>query len=401
MLLNYEVITKDGEKKKGSIDSFSIDTAIASLQRRGFVITSIKPVDDVGFFSMNFPMFQKVSQRDIVILSRQISTLFEAKVPALQVFRLLGSETENKILRNRLTDITDDIQSGVSISEAMGKHPNVFSSFYVNMVSAGEESGKLSDTFSYLADYLERAYELSNKAKNALTYPAFVVVTFTVVMLLMFVLVIPKLGDILVETGQEIPLFTQTILGFSNFIVNYGILLAALAVVGVFFLWRFVTSPAGEVAFSKFKLKVPYLGNLYKKFFLSRIADNMETMLSSGIPIIRALEVTKNVVGNVVYENILEKAMVSVQSGSSIADSMDNYDEIPSIMVQMIKVGEETGKLGFVLKTLAHFYKNEVDNEVSKLVALIEPALIVVLAVGVGVLLSAILIPIYNTTAGI
>jgi len=401
MLFNYGAITKEGEKKAGSIDSFSVDTAISSLQRRGFVVTSIEPAEESDFIQKNFPFLQKVSQRDIVILSRQVSTLFEAKVPALQVFRLLASESESPILRTKLTEVTDDIQSGVTISQAMSKHSVIFSDFYVNMVKAGEESGKLSDTFSYLADYLERAYELSGKAKNALVYPAFVVATFIIVMTLMFVMVIPKLGEILVETGQEIPLFTKIILGLSHFFLNYGVLLLALIIVGLFMLWRFSQTQAGQVSLSKLKLSTPYIGRLYRKFYLSRIADNMETMLSSGIPIIRALEVTKAVVGNRIYEDILDEAVSAVQSGSSVSESLDNYDEIPRIMVQMVKVGEETGKLGFVLKTMARFYKGEVDNEVNNLVSLIEPALIVVLAAGVGVLLSAVLIPIYNTTAGI
>jgi len=401
MLFRYKTINADGTPGGGTIDAFNEDAAIAALQRKGIVLISIGLAEKGGWWKEKIPFINQVSQKDVVILSRQIATLFEARVPALQIFRLLATEMENDTLRDALTEITDDIQSGIPISDAMKKHPSIFSPFYINMVRSGEEAGKLNETFGFLADYLDRSYELASKAKNALIYPAFVILTFIIVMTLMMVLVIPRLGSILLETGQDIPFYTTVIINFSNFLVDYGFIILGLVVVGAIFLWKFIQSSEGSKAFARVKISLPYVGRLYQKFYLSRIADNLNTMISSGIPIVRAFEVTANVVGNIVYEDILRESMSAVQAGAPISDTLIRYDEIPNIMAQMIKVGEETGKLGYVLETLATFYRREVDNEVNTIVSLIEPALIVLLGLGVGILLTAILIPIYQTTASI
>lgn len=401
MLFKYKTVSKDGTSSEGTIDAFDENAAIASLQRRGLVVVSVAPESEGSVWKKSIPFLNTVSPKDIVIISRQIATLFEAKVPALQVFRLIATETDNEILREAFARITDEIQAGVPISDAMEKHPAIFSDFYVNMVRSGEESGKLNETFNFLADYLDRSYELSSKAKNALIYPTFVVVTFIIVMTLMLVLVIPRLGSILQETGQEIPFYTQIVIAFSNFLVRYGLVILGLIIVGAIVLWRFMRSPEGRQAFAQFELTLPYIGQLYKKFYLSRIADNLHTMISSGIPIIRAFEVTAHVVGNAVYAEIMNEAKKAVQGGTPISETLVRYEEIPSIMAQMIKVGEETGRLGFVLETMAAFYRREVDNEVSTIVSLIEPVMIVALGLGVGFLLTAVLVPIYQTTAGI
>ncbi len=399
MLFNYKATTKDGTPQLGSIDAPSLDLAISALQRRDLIIVSVTPEGRTGLFS-NLTFFQRVQSREIVILSRQIATLFEAKVSVLSTFRLLASESSNPLLRESLTHITDDIKSGIPISGAMAKHPAIFSEFYVNMVKSGEESGKLSETFSYLADYLDRSYALASKAKNALIYPAFVVLSFVVVMVLMLTFVIPKLSQILEETGQELPIYTKLVVGLSDLVVNYGLLLLFLVVVVVVVLAKYLPTQAGRMSFSKFQLGIPYIGTLYRKLYLSRIADNLDTLITSGVSMVRAIEITAEVVGNEVYKKILMDATNLIKSGSSVSGVLAKHEEIPGIMIQMIKVGEESGKLGFVLNTLAKFYQREVDNEVDTLVGLIEPAMIVMLGLAVGVLLTSVLVPIYNVASG-
>lgn len=398
MLFNYEAIDNTGAKKVGAIDAINVDIAISSLQRRGLVLSSIKEADaPSSFLAKNISFFDRVSGKDIVILSRQLSTLFEAQVSALRIFRLLASETENRILGSKLQTIADDIQSGSSISQALAKHPKIFSPFYVNMVKAGEESGKLNETFLYLAEYLDRTFELSSKVRGALIYPAFVVVTFFVVMILMFTMVIPKIQPIIEESGADIPVYTQVIMGISNFLVSYGFVILGIAIVIGFFVVRFIRTPAGKTAFDNFKLNIPYFSSLYRKLYLSRLADNTNTMLSAGIPIVRTLELTSTVVNNKVYEDILNQAVESVKGGKTLSESLSNNPVlIPGIMVQMIKVGEETGEVGSILKTLAKFYTREVTTAVDSVVSLIEPAMIVALGGGVAVLLASVLMPIYN-----
>ena len=400
MIFKYKALTDLGEKKEGTIDAVNKDLAVGALQRRGLVVVSIKGDEETSFLKMN--IFERVPLKDIVILSRQISTLFEEQVSALKAFSLLASNADNKLLSRKLTQVVDDLQAGFSISGALAKHPEVFSAFYVNMVKAGEESGKLTQTFLYLADYLDREYELTSKTRNALVYPAFVIVVFIVVMTLMFILVIPKLSAIILESGLEIPIYTRIIIGISDFFVHYGILILIFLVVAVGYVWRLSRSVSGKLYLDSVKLSIPGFGNLFQKLYLSRIADNMDTMLTSGIAIVRSIEITADVVGNKVYENILKDAAEKVKAGSALSAALDRHpDQIPAIMVQMAKVGEETGSLGKILKTLAKFYKREVDDAVDTLVGLIEPAMIVGLGIGVGILLTSVLVPIYNIASSI
>lgn len=402
MLFKYKAINQSGAETEGSVEAINIDIAISSLQRRGFVISSIKPSEEAGsIFGRDITFFDHIKVKDVVILSRQIATLFTAQVSALRIFKLLSSEAENRALRKKLVEIAEDIQGGSTISLAMSKHPTVFTSFYINMVRAGEESGKLDETFLFLADYLDRNYEVTSKVKNALIYPAFVIFTFIAVMSLMLTVVIPKIGGILESSGQAIPIYTKVVLGLSGFLVNFGPFLLVLAIVGIFFLVRFLRTPAGRDASARIRISIPYIGNLYRKLYLSRIADNMNTMLSSGIPMLKALELTGNVVDNKVYELIMHETLESVKSGGALSDAMARYPEIPGILVQMIRVGEETGELGNILKTLAKFYQREVVNAVDTLINLIEPVMIVALGLGVGFLLAAVLIPIYNISSGL
>lgn len=401
MLFTYRALDAEGHEREGTIEALSMDVAVSTLQRRSLIVSSIEPEGKKSVLSMNFDFFGGVSNKDVVILSRQVATLFEAQVSALRIFRLLAAEVDNKFLADVLTQVADDIQGGSPISKAMMKHPKVFSGFYVNMVRSGEESGKLSQTFVYLADYLDRTYEVMSKAQNALIYPAFVIVTFVVVMGLMLTLVIPKISQILLESGQEIPLYTQVVIGISQFLVNYGAFFLVALAIGSFFAYRSLQTSEGRLLFDSIKLQTPYLGELYEKLYLSRIADNFSTMLVSGVPVVEAVEITSTVVENAVFEGILKDVAEDVKGGASISEALGKHEEIPGIMIAMIKVGEETGELGTILGTLAKFYRREVSNAVDTLVDLIEPLMIVFLGLGVGTLLAAVLIPIYNLAGGL
>ncbi len=402
MLFNYKAVDSRGTTTTGAIDAVSRDAAISGLQRRGLVVSSVDeaPVEGKSIFD-GFQLSDGVPARDVVLVSRQIATLFEAQVSALRVFRLLSGESENKNLRKILTEVADDIQGGSTISKALAKHPRVFTPFYTNMVRSGEESGKLDETFVYLADYIDRSYEIVTKAKNALIYPAFVITTFFVVMALMMTVVIPKISQILIDSNQPIPLYTQVVIALSNFLIDYGILLLIMMVVGGFLLFRYSKTPAGQDAVSRFQLGIPVVGELYRKLYLSRISDNMSTMLASGISVVQAAEITADVVESPVYSSIMRDVSVAVKGGGSVSQAFGNHKEIPGMMTAMVRIGEETGEMGAILKTIANFYNREVSNMVDTLVDLIEPFMIVSLGLGVGVLLASVLIPIYGVATGI
>jgi len=400
MLFKYKAVDQNNSNKEGTIEALNIDIAVSSLQKRGFTILGIDPANKTGLFDRKITMFQKVSNKDVVILSRQISTLFQAQVSALRVFTMLAAETPNPLLREKLGQVTTELQSGSSISKSLSKHPDVFSAFYINMVKAGEETGKLDETFLFLADYLDRNYELTSKAKNALVYPIFVIVVFIGVMVLMLTMVIPRITSILEESGQEVPIYTKIVIGMSKLLTDYGIFVLIALVISGFFIFKWSRKPTGKAFFADFKLRVPYVGNLYQKLYLSRLADNMNTMLLSGIPMLRAIEVTAEVVDNEVYRRLLMKSAENIKGGKSVSDSLSEFPQIPKIMIQMMRVGEETGELGNILKTLSNFYRREVTNAVDTLVSMIEPLMMVMLGLGVGFLLASVLIPIYNISGG-
>lgn len=401
MLFEYKVLDQSGNEREGSIDAVNEDVAISSLQRKGFIIIKIRNTDKKELFSLGGTVFERVSNKDIVILSRQIATLFEAQVSALRVFRLLGTEHQNPLVTRIFNQIADDLQGGSSISKALAKHPKIFSSFYVNMVLAGEETGRLDKTFTYLADYMDRSYAVTSKATHALVYPAFVIATFIGVMVLMLTLVIPRLTGIITDSGVELPIYTKIVIGLSDLFKNFGLILfaglAALVVAG----WKYGTTPAGRRYFDHIKVQMPAVGNLYRKLYLSRISDNLSTMLTSGIAMAQAIEITAAVVENVHYQDALLKARDDIKNGASVSKAFAEHEQIPAIMVQMIRVGEETGELGHILKTLATFYQREVEQAVDTLVGLIEPMMIILLGGGVGTLIAAVLLPIYSITMSI
>src|SRR3989344_5000618 len=236
MEFKYEALDQNGKPAAGMVAANTRDGAIEILQRKGLTITSITGGEKHSLFSSlgNISFFSGISSRELVLLSRQIATLFEAQVSALRVFRLLAEQAEKPYVHAVLAEVSDDLQGGSSISAALGKHPKVFSDFYGNMVKAGEESGKLDQTFLFLADYIERSWELTSKARNALVYPSFILVTFVAVMVLMLTLVIPKIGAILSDSGQALPLYTRIILGFSTFLLDYGIFLLIAIIAGAY-----------------------------------------------------------------------------------------------------------------------------------------------------------------------
>lgn len=405
MLYTYKAHDSDNQIREGTVEATSVDAAINAVKSRGYEVISIDEAHKESWFnnlfSQDLTIFNTVSNKEVVILSRQIATLFEAQVSPLRIFQLLGSEIENKELQRVMSAIVEDLQGGSSISRALEQHPHVFSVFYINLVRSGEETGSLEKTFTYLADYLDRTYEMASKARNALIYPAFVIIIFVVVMALMLTQVIPSITQILIDSGQELPIYTEIVIGISDFMVDYiGIIFILLGIGGVG-LWRFRLTESGQRFFDELKIKLPYIGDLNRKLYLTRICDNMATMVGSGISMVQAIEVTSEVVDNVVYRDMLQNVLTEVRGGRSFADAVSEYPEIPGVLSQMAKVGEETGSLPDILETLSKFYRREVYNAVETLISLIEPAMILLLGLGVGVLLASVLMPIYNMTTAI
>jgi type IV pilus assembly protein PilC len=397
----YTAIDKSGNEQNGSVDTTDKDSAISALQSNGYIITSIESAEKKGALGVDFVLFEHVSNKEIVILSRQIATLFQAQISALRVFKLLGSEHPNPLIQRSFLQIADDLQGGMALNSALAKHPKIFSSFYCNMVYAGEETGRLQETFEHLASYLDRSYAITSKAQHALVYPSFIIATFIGVMVLMLTLVIPQLVDIIEDSGVAIPFYTQIVITISDIFVHYGLILLIVIGFSVFGIWRYTHTSLGKEFIDHLRISLPLLGPLYQKLYLTRIADNISTMLTSGVSMVEAIEISASVVENVHYEKALLKMRDSIKNGASISKAFSEHEEIPIIMVQMMRVGEETGELGKILQTLAKFYEREVEQAVDTLVGMIEPIMIILLAGGVGILLTSVLMPIYSISTSI
>lgn len=395
----YKARTEKGELREGTIESSSEESALDFLQQNNLVVTSLSLAKGgifSGMLNTKFTWAGGARQKDIVILSRQLATLFEARIPVVQALRTLTDESSRPAVKKALGEIMNDVTGGMSLSQALAKHPHIFSSFYVNLVVSGEESGKLEDVFTYLADYLERAYLITAKARNALTYPAVVLAAFVIVLTVMLVVVMPRLFEIFKETGRGLPFYTQAIIAISFFVRQWGVAILTLFIIGGVFLWRFALTSRGREKIDKLQLKMPIIGGLYKKLYMARLTDNLKTLILGGIPILRALSITADVVGNSVYKKTLNDALEYVRGGQTISAAFEKNPEIPPLVTQMIRIGETTGKLDFILGSIAKFYQREVDSSVDNLVTLIEPILILLLGGGVAILVASVLGPLYS-----
>lgn len=400
MKFKYQAKNEKGEMQRGSVEASNEAAAIKILQTHKLVVISIIPIMEISALFRNVKFLQKVPAKDLVIFSRQLATLIEAKISLLEAIRTLHKQTNNALFKEKIFEIANDIEGGRSFSYALAKHPKVFSEFYINLIKAGEVSGNLQESLLYLAEHVEKQYDLENKIKGAMYYPAFILMAFFVVGMIVMVYVIPQLTAIIEETGQELPITTKILIASSHLLKYYGWILIVLGVTMGIGTKRYVDTPEGKMNWDKMKLKLPVMGELFRKIALVRFSENLSTLIKGGVPIVRSLQITGSVIGNEVFKNLIFKTAEKVKSGNSIAKTLGESPEIPLIVIQMISIGERSGKLDSILDNIARFYTREVNNVVDNLSTLIEPVLIVMMGIGVGIMVSAILLPIYNIAGG-
>lgn len=399
MEFNYIARTKQGEKQTGVVEAGSRNDAVETLQSRGLVLLDLRSGKSGSVFSMDIKLFQRVKTKELVNFTRQLATLVSAQVPLLSSLRSLSKQTENDFFRDIIFEVAGDVEGGTILSKALARHPKVFSNFFVNMIKAGEASGGMESSLNYLADYLEKQYYLNAKVRGALTYPAFILAAFVLIVVLMMILVVPKLTSFLADSGQELPLMTKIIMSISGFFVNWWWLLLIIVLGASFYLYHIIkTSPAARDQWDAIKIRIPIFGKqVFKKIYVTRIADNLSTLIQGGLSILQALQVTSEVVGNSVYRKIIAEAKEEVRIGNTLSSSLAKYkDEIPVMVVQMVETGEQTGSMDIILKKLGQFYNKEIDNTVATISQLIEPMLILLIGGGVVILMMGILMPIYN-----
>ena len=402
MKFNYQARTKQGEIQTGVVEAGNKEVAIETLQRHGLFVIFLQKISYVPFYARSLKFLQRVKSKEITIFYRQLAILFEANVSPLDSLKILGEQTTNPLFKELIFKLEEDIKGGEPLSQAMGKHPKVFSTFYVNVVRAGEATGKLHDVLRYLADHAEEEYNLNHKVKGAFTYPIAIMSLFVVVGVLMMVFVVPQMVSMLEELGQELPLTTKILIGTSSFLQSWIILIIIVLIALIIGFIKAIKTEKGRFLLDSFKLRIPIFKSIFQKIYLARFSENLQTLIKGGIPILKALEITASVIGNVRYEKIIKEAREKVRVGEHISSAFSAYPkEIAPMVTQMIAVGEKTAQLDSILGKVADFYKQEVDRAVSNLTQLIEPILILVLGAGVGLLVSSILMPIYNIASGL
>lgn len=401
MQFNYSAKTKQGEMQSGVVEALNRQNAIETLQARDLIILALNPISNQPVFARQIKFLQRVKSKELVAFSRQLSILFAAQVPLLPSLKALVRQTTNPYFRDVLFEVANDVEGGATFSKALARHPKVFSTFTVNMVKSGETSGNLENSLSYLADYLEKQFYLVSRVRGAMTYPAFILCGFLIVAVVMMIVVVPQLTSFLKETGQELPLVTRIIIALSNFLRRLWWLFALAIAGGAGGIWyQIKKSAAARARWDEMKLKLPIFGKIFQKIYLTRLAENLSTLIQGGLSILQALQVSSEVVGNTVFQKIILQAKEEVRVGTNLSTSLSRHKEIPPLVTQMIATGEQTGSIDFILKKMAQFYSREVDATVDTISQLIEPILIVFIGAGVAILVAAILMPIYNIAGG-
>lgn len=397
----YKARDQQGLTKAGEVIANDEARAEQLLEENGLIVVSLQPQED-NIFSRITLLGRSVGNKDLVLFSRQLATLISARVPILQSMRILEEQVENKYLLEIIKDTIANIENGDSLSSSLAKHNDVFGNVYVSLVKSGEASGSLDKSLVYLADQLEKDYELLSKVKSAMTYPLFVLVALVIVMVLMFKFILPKLTGVLEEQGGTLPPISVALIAFTKFFNVYWwvvILVFAAMILGLKF---FISTPFGRRQSDIFKLKAPIIGDIFLKIYLARFSRNLSTLVRGGIPIIKCLEIVSEIINNVVYRDILLDTVSKIKAGKTISEGLSGRPEFPNIVTQMVKVGEQTAQLEDIMAKLASFYEKEVDTKISTLTTLMEPLIMIILGIGVGILVAGILLPIYNmaSTAG-
>jgi type II secretory pathway component PulF len=393
----FKAKNAEGKMKEGIVDAMTQEMAVQVLQKSGMTPVSVEKEDTSNKLVKNFrKVWEKVTQKELVVLFRQLATLMEAKVPLVTSLGAIEAQTENKYLRIILKEMIADINDGMTFSEALGRHQDTFSSLTVNMIKAGEISGSLRQAITYVANGVEKSYQLNAKIKSALFYPAFVLAVALIIGFLVIAFILPKLTSLIRDMHVETPWYTKAMMSLGDFMSVYWWAVAMLFIAFVGSVVYYVNSDAGKKEWEQFQLRIPVFGNVLRYVYLARLADTFSTLLIGGIPMVRALLITGDVVGNTVFKSVLLRSADEVKSGGAISTVFARSNDIPPVVTQMVRIGEETGNLGQVLEGTAKFYDQEVDYITKNLTALLEPILIVGLGIGVAILVFSIILPIYN-----
>ncbi|MGP4108309.1 type II secretion system F family protein [Virgibacillus sp. L01] len=393
--MNYQYSGKhaSGHKTKGRIEADSKKDALVRLEKDSIIVIDI---DETKSWNKELSINRRVKNKDFVIFLRQYATLIHAGISISEATKTMSRQTDNYALRQALTAIDKQLDQGQALSKAVESHPKVFPSLLVNMIRAGEASGKLDDILNQMADYYEKEYRNKQKVVSALLYPGVVGVITLLLSMFLLVFIVPQFVGMFNSFGEEIPAYTQFILSLSSWVSAFWWVLIAVVLLGIAIYKYLLKNDAFVYRADKLKMKFPFLGVLAHKGVLVRMTQTLSTLVNSSVPILQSVEITEKVVGNRVIRDVLEQSRKSMEVGESITNPMKEHWAFPALVVQMIQIGEKTGTLDNMLSKAAAFYEEEVEQLSNRIKTLIEPLMIIILTIIVGSIITAVVIPMFS-----
>ncbi|MDP2656708.1 MAG: type II secretion system F family protein [bacterium] len=398
-VFDYKAKASDNRPVQGIVEAKNKDAAGDILLERGLVIISIKPRASSDFFAERvMSIFNKVSKKDLAIMLRQLSILISSAIPLVQAIKMLVEQTQKRILKEALLNMSNDVEAGTKFSDALAGYPRIFKPFFVNMIKSGETTGKLDDILTYLADQQEKDYELESRIKGAMLYPAFIVTALVGVGIFVMVYVMPRMLEMFKEFDpSKLPVATKILITVTAFSQNYWyiVILVLAAIIGSW-MW-YIRTPGGRFFWGSAQVRIPAFGSLFRNIYIVRMSRTFATVLVGGLTVTEGLAIVRDVVGNAAYQAVLTDTIKGVEDGNPIANTMKHHPNLfPSMVPQMLSVGEETGRLEDVLDKITDFYTREINVTISNILVIIEPVIIVLLGVGVMIMVAGVLLPMYQ-----
>lgn len=399
LTFDYKVRDRSGQLIEGKLDGDSLPLVVGRLREMGYLPVTVTPAASAGLKTeIVIPGFtDRIKPKEVAVFSRQFATMVDSGLSISRSLAVLATQTENKYLAAKIREIRDDVESGLSLSAALAKHPKVFDHLYVSMIRAGEVGGSIDTVLKSTADQLEKQVELNRKVRGAMTYPIVVVAVIAIIFLVMMTVVVPVFKKLFKSLGGQLPLPTRIVISISNVLLSWELLLVIVVVVlGVIGFRRWIATESGRLRWDSFKMKPPIFGDLAHKAALSRFASTLSSLLSAGVPAMEALDIVASAAGNVVVSNATLEVKSAIREGRSFADPMRDNDVFPTLVVQMVEVGEQTGALDEMLQRVADFYMAEVDQTVDNLTSILEPFLIVIMGAVVGTIIISLYLPMFD-----
>jgi len=393
----YNARTQEGELQTGFVDAANRQSALNILTGHGLFVLKLENTEKTSWFQKTFRFINRVKLKDLMVFTRQFATLMEAKVPLDNSLRSLYQQTKNTILKEAISNLSTDIDAGLSLSQALDRQSGIFSEFYINMIRSAEITGQLGEVMNFLADYLEKEVGWRSRIVNAMVYPITVIVLFVGVAIMMLVVVFPQIAPIFEESSVELPLLTKLFLTSGYFLLNWWWVMIAIIVMLVFLAIDYFQKDEGKVVLNELIIRFPVFGNMFRKIYVARFAESISVLIKGGIPLTQAIEVSSHTIGSIIYRDVLHEIAEGVRGGQSLSSQLvKNEYFFPALVSQMVAIGENTGRLEEILSRISSFYTREVNSILDNLTELIQPILIAGIGILIGLLFASILIPIYN-----